>query len=212
MRRTITSLFVTLASLGFLASGAQHVAYSEAVQANMITADDAAISQVAAKTVAPTPTPQAVVASAAVRPATPAVKGNTLSIAAIGFAAPVVNVGVTETNNIDVPAGAQVGRWTGGALPGERGAVFLDGHVDGVFANLRSVGVGHVVTMTYGGQLFSYKVVHTETVPLDGIDMRRALSVYGGAPEGLNMMTCAGTFVRSMGTYDQRLIVYAVRV
>jgi sortase (surface protein transpeptidase) len=106
----------------------------------------------------------------------------------------------------------QVGRWVGGAEPGEQGAVFLDGHVDGVFARLSGVTIGQIVSVSYGGQVYIYRVVHMETVALEGIDMRRALSVYGGASEGLNMMTCAGTFVPSMDTYDQRLVVYAVRV
>ena len=215
MRRFATFLFVVIAQLVFMASG-QQVAYSEAVPAAMLatkesaTVVDRSVSGQTSSTVN-----QAATVVTASRPATattPIIKGDTLTIPSLGFAAPIVNVGVTSTNNIDVPAGLQVGRWVGGAQPGTPGAVFLDGHVDGVFARLSGVAVGQTVRVSFSGRTYTYQVVHKETVPLDGIDMRRALSVYGGASEGLNMMTCAGTFIPSMDTYDQRLIVYAVRI
>jgi LPXTG-site transpeptidase (sortase) family protein len=139
------------------------------------------------------------------------VKGNSLSIASIGFQAPIVDVGVTADNAIDVPA-TKVGRWIGSAQPGMPGAVFLDGHVDGVFTRLNKLAVGQTISMVYGGQTFRYQVVFTEVVSLAGIDMSRSLSVYGGNSEGLNIMTCAGTYIPSAGTYDKRLVVYAVRV
>ena len=162
-----------------------------------------------AKPTPASPTPQPVKQQPAVQRA--AVVGNSLSLPSIGFRAPIVEVGTTASNNIDVPAGMQVGRWVGSALPGQPGAVFLDGHVDGVFAQLHKVTVGQTVRMTYSNQVYAYTVVHTEVVPLNGIDMYRALSVMGTASEGLNIMTCAGSYVASMGTYDHRLVVYAVR-
>jgi LPXTG-site transpeptidase (sortase) family protein len=139
------------------------------------------------------------------------VKGNSLSIASIGFQAPIVEVGVTADNAIDVPA-TKVGRWIGSAQPGSPGAVFLDGHVDSVFARLNKLTVGQTISILYGGQTFNYKVVFTEVVELAGIDMNRSLSVYGGTSEGLNIMTCAGAYMPSAGTYDKRLVVYTVRM
>lgn len=136
--------------------------------------------------------------------------GNTLTIPSLGFSGSIADVGLTSGNAIDVPA-RQVGYWTGSSRPGTPGAAFLDGHVDGVFAKLSQLQVGHTFSVTYGGQIFRYSVVHTETVQLAGIDMNRALSTYNGAAEGLNIMTCAGTYLPSMGTYDQRFVVYAVR-
>ena len=59
--------------------------------------------------------------------------------------------------------------------------------------------------------LQTYRVAHTETIPLDSVNMRRALAVYGSG-DGLNIMTCAGQFVPSRNTYDHRLIVYAIAV
>jgi LPXTG-site transpeptidase (sortase) family protein len=158
----------------------------------------------------PTATAQPVRAAAV--QSTPAIKGNSISIPSIGFQAPIVEVGLTAGNAIDVPAGMQVGHWNGSARPGTSGAVFLDGHVDGIFVRLSRVAVGHTISINYDNQTFMYRVVHTEVVLLDGIDMNRALSVFGNAGEGLNMMTCAGTYLPTAGTYDKRLVVYTVRV
>ncbi|USN96280.1 MAG: class F sortase [Candidatus Nomurabacteria bacterium] len=146
------------------------------------------------------------------KPRAAAVVGNSLSIPSIGFQSSIIEVGVTATNNIDVPSSLQVGHWIGSARPGVDGAAFLDGHVDGVFAKLHSVREGQIISVNYGGQTFKYRVVHTETVPLVDIDMGKALSVYGDGSQGLNLMTCAGTYVATQGTYDHRLVVYAVRV
>lgn len=164
-----------------------------------------------------TPHPQSTVQ---VSPASPTPKvtvastraGNLLTIPAIGLNASVINVGTTADNAIDVPAGPQVGFWTGSAVPGMTGATFLDGHVDGIFAHLHKLTVGQEFSLRFNGQTFRYQVAHTETVALEGIDMKKALSTYSGAVEGLNMMTCAGTFMPSMNTYDQRFVVYAVRI
>jgi LPXTG-site transpeptidase (sortase) family protein len=167
----------------------------------------------------PTPTPtqqpqaQTVTTTVAKPTAKPAaVKGNTLSFPSIGFQGSIVTVGTTVDNAIDVPSGKQVGYWNGSAQPGSPGAVFLDGHVEGIFAKLNKLTVGQTISMTYGGQTFHYRVVHTEVVDLATIDMNRALSVFGSDTEGLNIMTCAGTYIPAAGTYDKRLVVYTVRI
>lgn len=160
----------------------------------------------------PSPTATVQPARVATVKSTPVIKGNSISIPSIGFQAPIVEVGLTTSNAIDVPAGMQVGHWNGSARPGSFGAAFLDGHVDGIFARLSRLAVGQTVSINYDNQAFNYRVVHTEVVLLDGIDMNRALSVYGGAGEGLNMMTCAGTYIPSIGTYDKRLVVYTIRI
>lgn len=170
--------------------------------------------------ITPTPSPTSsvsqrlqptIIATHATKRTAPAL-GNSLSIPSLGFRGPIVDVGVTPDNAIDVPAGLQIGRWNRSAAPGYPGAVFLDGHVDGIFAHLHRLGIGQMVSIDYEGRTFNYRVVHAEVVPLDGIDMRIPLSVYGGGAEGLNIMTCAGTFIPSINTYDKRLVVYAIRV
>ena len=134
-----------------------------------------------------------------------------VSIPSIGLSSRFVTVGLTSTNAIDVHP-SLVGWWNGSAQPGTPGAVFLDGHNPGVFSKLPSLTEGAQISLTKAdGQIFTYTVVHIETVMLAGINMRAALSPYSGASEGLNLMTCVGTYNAKTGTTDQRLVVYAVR-
>ncbi len=136
---------------------------------------------------------------------------NLLSIPSIGLMAPIVAVGVTDTNEIDVPATRQVGYWIGSANFGAPGTTFLDGHVYGVFSQLNTVKAGQSITVTNNGQTYTYRVSHTETISLGDVSMGSLLHAYN-ASEGLVIMTCAGDYVPSMGTYDKRLVVYADRV
>ena len=156
-----------------------------------------------------TPTPKPVAAQPVA--ATPAPSYDRVSIPSVGLNSRYVSVGLTASGNIDVHP-SLVGLYTGNAQPGTPGAVFLDGHNPGVFSSLPSTGVGAQITITKAnGEQYNYTVVHTETVQLEGINMRRALRVYGGKSEGVNLMTCVGAYNPATGTTDQRFIVYAVR-
>jgi sortase (surface protein transpeptidase) len=155
----------------------------------------------------PAPKPAPVLASTP----TPTPAYDKVSIASIGLSSQFVAVGLTSTNAIDVNP-SLVGWWNGSAQPGNPGAVFLDGHNPGVFRALPSVQVGAQISLTKAsGEIFNYTVVHTEIVQLVGIDMNAALSPYAGASEGLNLMTCVGTYNSQLGSTDQRFVVYAVR-
>ena len=167
------------------------------------------VEQAVAASPSPTAQPTAPAPVLAAQPPRPA--RDTLSIPAIGLSAPIVDVGLTATGAIDVPA-RDVGRWDGSALPGQAGAVFLDGHTPGVFSALHSLRPGHELSVVWRGQTHTYRVVHTETVLLASLNMRRALTPYGGATHGLNLMTCAGAYSPTLGTYDHRLTVYTVQL
>jgi len=166
-----------------------------------------------AQAAATSPAPQAAVQQP--QPAAPAPKPvpayDKVSIPSIGLSSRFVTVGLTSANAIDVHP-SLVGWWNGSSQPGTPGAVFLDGHNPGVFSKLPSLTEGAQISLTKAdGQIFTYTVVHIETVMLAGINMRAALSPYSGASEGLNLMTCVGTYNAKTGTTDQRLVVYAVR-
>jgi uncharacterized membrane protein len=168
-----------------------------------------------APTPTPTPTPQPTPKPVATKAAPAAVKPtpayDKVTIPSIGLSSRYVAIGLTASNAIDVHP-SFVGRWNGSAEPGTPGTVFLDGHNPGIFRKVPNIAVGAQITISKAsGEVFNYTVVHTETVQLAGINMRAALSTYGGATEGLNMMTCVGTYNAQTGTTDQRHIVYAVR-
>jgi len=156
-------------------------------------------------------TPQPVPDPTPVPAPTPAPAFDKVSIASIGLSSQFVAVGLTNTNAVDVHP-SLVGWWNGSAQPGNPGAIFLDGHNPGVFSTLPSVKEGAQINLTKAsGEIFNYTVVYTEIIQLAGGSMNTALTPYGGASEGLNLMTCIGTYSTKTGTTDQRLIVYAVR-
>lgn len=131
-----------------------------------------------------------------------------ISISSIGINASIVTVGRTSANKVDTPKN-DVGWFNESAKPGSRGAVFLDGHTPGVFGGLNRIAVGAIITLSMSdGSKLDYVVKHTETVALSKIDgsymANKVLVPYGGAYEGLNIMTCAN------GS-SSRFIVYTVR-
>ena len=126
----------------------------------------------------------------------------------------IVTVGLLPNRQVDTPSNIQMAGWFDqSAMPGSRGAAFIDGHTPGVFSGLKNITTGNEITITMSdGEIFRYRVMLTETVALENVNMMKAMSAYGGEREGLNLMTCAGQYDSARGTYDHRLIVYAVRI
>jgi sortase (surface protein transpeptidase) len=135
-----------------------------------------------------------------------------LIIAKIGLNACLATVGLTANGAVDVHAtlpawfnqssraGTNNGKWT---------ATFIDGHRSGIFRNLSRLAVGDQITVSFtNGDSFTYTVRFTETTSLNATDMTKALSIYGGAARGLNLMTCDGAYNSSLGTAERRLTVY----
>lgn len=127
-------------------------------------------------------------------------------------------MGIARDGSIQTPQGIyDTGWYTGASKPGQKGAVFIDGHVSGpnkpgVFKNLGKLKTGDVIELETGNTtVFRYTVTHTETVSYRGVDMRKVLSPYGDSVEGLNLMTCTGRFSTAAHTFESRIIVYATR-
>lgn len=140
-----------------------------------------------------------------------------INIPSVNITARMKSVGLTSGNKIEVPADASFAGWySGGSVPGQKGASFVTGHYNGpnaggVFDNLNAVSIGAEIRIEMGdGTINKYKVVSQETVPVGQVDMAKALSVVDGKEEGLNIMTCAGAFTSS--GFADRLTVYAERV
>jgi len=137
-----------------------------------------------------------------------------LIIPKIGLNARLATVGLTADGAVDV--NASLPAWFNqssrpGTSDGVYSAAFIDGHSTGIFRNLGALAVGDQVTVaTAGGENYTYGVVKVETRELSDPNlMRAALSTAGGASQGLNLMTCAGTWIGN--TYSQRLIIYTTR-
>lgn len=142
-----------------------------------------------------------------------------LKINSLNLAAKVRPMGVNSLGAVQAPVNIHDAGWyTGSAKPGAYGAMFVDAHASGatrqgLFAYLDTLKNGDTVTIEKGdGAVLTYKVVHVETVSKDAVDMNKALQVYGGAKEGLNLMTCTGKWINNEKTYDKRAVVYTERV
>ena len=149
----------------------------------------------------------------------PADEPRILKIDTLGINARVRSMGVNSIGAIQAPVNIYDSGWySGSSKPGAYGAMFIDGHASGatrqgLFAYLDKLQNGNIVSIEKGdGEVLNYKVVHVETVSKDGVDMNKVLHTYGGAQEGLNLMTCTGKWIASEKTYDNRVVVYTERV
>lgn len=140
-----------------------------------------------------------------------------LYIKKIGTAARIIPVGEKD-GAVDAPKTVYDSGWyTKSALPGTSGASLIDGHSPesglnyGIFARLDRLVNGDEITVEMGdGTRHAYVVAAMEVVPYDAVDMRKALAPYGGSSQGLNIITCHGSWLDEQKTLDHRLIVYAV--
>lgn len=142
-----------------------------------------------------------------------------LYIQKLGIAARIKPMDKTADGAIQTPKNIYDAGWyTSSAKPGEVGATFIDGHASGatrqgLMAYVDTLKDGDVIEVEKGNaEKIHYRVVHVETVPLDAVDMKKALAVYGDAEKGLNIMTCTGTWIPEKLTYDKRAIVYAQQI
>ncbi len=142
-----------------------------------------------------------------------------LYISKLGIAARILPMGVNPDGSVQAPLGIYDSGWYNGSVqPGEIGAVFIDGHASGptrqgLFGNLFKLVVGDTLQVEKGdGTRLTYKVVHTDVVDKDKVDMKSMLLPYGKALRALNLMTCAGTWVQNGKTLSQRVLVYTEQI
>ncbi len=142
-----------------------------------------------------------------------------LYISKLGIAARVLPMGVNPDGSVQAPLNIYDSGWYSGSVqPGQIGAVFIDGHASGpthfgLFGNLYKLTVGDTLQIEKGdGTRLTYKVVHTEVVDKDKVDMKSMLLPYGKALRGLNLMTCAGEWVQNGKTLSQRVLVYTEQI
>jgi sortase (surface protein transpeptidase) len=138
-----------------------------------------------------------------------------LTIPSIGVDTPLTPVGVLDDGTVAVPPDPSIAGWfTGGPRPGELGPAVIMGHVDskksgpGVFWRLGDLDVGdEAVVHTTSGDV-RFVVTEREQVAKDSFPADR---VYGPVPErALRLITCGGSFDRTIGHYRDNIVVYLV--
>ena len=138
-----------------------------------------------------------------------------ISIPDIGVAARIVDVGLTDSGEMEAPVEYDtVGWYRYGAKPGEQGRTVLAGHVDSkagpaIFYRLRDLAPGSVIEVTSGAeaQTLQYVVRELQRYPENDAPLER---IFG--PSDVNeliLITCDGDFDFDAGVYHDRLIVFA---
>jgi sortase (surface protein transpeptidase) len=152
---------------------------------------------------------------------TPPTLPKKIKIPKLGIDARVVSAGLNRSGRIATPTdGYRTAWYNASSKPGTNGAMFINGHVGvattgkAVFFYLKNLVAGDKISVERGdGMVFNYVVKKVVTVPADQVNMNEALSVYDDgqdAKQGLNLMTCGGTFDRNSKEYDSRVIVFSV--
>lgn len=172
-----------------------------------------------APSVTPTPTVVPTTANTAAYDGNISEQPRSITINNLGVrAASIENVGVMSTGAMGVPSSIwNAGWYTGSALPGTNGAVFVDGHAssnrNGLFGNLDKLHPGdRIGILRNDGRTVSYKVVEVKVIDRNAVDMASMLRPYGNAARGLNIMSCSGAWIESEQTLQNRVLVYAVEV
>ena len=171
-----------------------------------------------AKTATPgVPTTQA--GNRAVRPK-PLVIPERLVISSIGINTLVESVGIRSDGDMATPTRDpwdDVGWYSLGPHPGERGSAVIDGHLDrpggypAVFWRLRDVRVGDDVLVTNtAGETLHFRVTRIAYYTPDQAPLQDIFGNLGGTY--LNLITCAGDWIPSQHQTILRLVVYTTFV
>lgn len=140
-----------------------------------------------------------------------------LKIPSINSQGIIRKLGVDENGAMMVPKNIyEIGWYEESAKPNDtkHGAVLVAAHVEGptkagVFYRLKDVSIGDTIELEDGaGRWYTYKVMDKRTYSKDAVDMRAALTPITEGKQGLNLITCTGTFMPGEHTYDQRLVVF----
>lgn len=169
----------------------------------------------------PTPTPMPTQNSAA-STHTIVAKSSPISliIPAIQLHATVEPVGIQANADLATPIDnpwEDVGWYTEGPYPGERGSAVIDGHLDrpgglpAVFWKLHSLQVGNEVQVENAtGRLLHFRVTRIAFYTPQQAPLQEIFGNRGGSY--LNLITCAGDWIPSQGQTTLRVVVYTVLV
>jgi hypothetical protein len=137
-----------------------------------------------------------------------------IEIPSIKVKAHAISLGKTPDNRLEVPNNwSEVGWWSGGPLPGDRGPAVVVGHVDSkagpaVFYRLRELRSGAVVKFVRPDHTTARFVV--ERAASYSKSSFPTAAVYGPTRDReLRLVTCGGSFDWSTGHYRDNLVVFA---
>lgn len=146
---------------------------------------------------------------------TPGLAPVTVIIPKLGLKTKVEAVGLTQTNNMDVPKNAAHLAWyTRGLKPSEEGNAVIAGHFDtpagrpAVFYHLRTLEAGdEIEVVSENGVHSTFIVTEKSTIPIDVFPGNEVLKTKPG--KNLNLITNAGVWDAKRKAYSDRVVVYS---
>ncbi|MFJ7948950.1 class F sortase [Streptomyces sp. NPDC096354] len=138
-----------------------------------------------------------------------------VAIPSIGVTSSLMRLSLNADGTVEVPPaekGMTAGWYTGGGIPGERGAAVVIGHNDtrfgrAVFHDLKKIGKGaDIVIRNERGQVAHFTVTGTESVSKKAFPTKKVYGATNGRV--LRLVTCDGAF-DAQGHPVNNLIVYA---
>lgn len=139
-----------------------------------------------------------------------------LKIPSLKVDASIIPVGILKTGDLATPGNIfDTGWYSSSALPGQGGAMLIDGHVSGptqhgVFYNIKSLKQGDKISVVRGdGQTFTYTVVTSKVYDAGSVDMNAAMQPITFGKPGLNLITCTGKLDSTDTHFLQRVVVFA---
>ncbi len=139
-----------------------------------------------------------------------------LTIDALGVdVATVIDVGVEDNGDMEIPPADEVGWYRYGPTPGAaQGASVLAAHIafdgeNGVFVNLDELALGSIIEVSFDdGSTAQFEAVDKQQYDKSELPRDR---VWGrdGDPR-LVLITCGGDFNRQISSYDDNVVVYAI--
>ncbi|WP_244876601.1 class F sortase [Winogradskya consettensis] len=137
-----------------------------------------------------------------------------LRVGAVGIDTGLERLRLGASGELVPPKGNDRAGWyADGTAPGDVGPAVLAGHVDSksgpaVFYRLREVVAGDRIEVIRGGATLSFTVTETAWYPKSAFPTAR---VYGPTPDReLRLITCGGVFDKSLRSYRDNLVIYAV--
>jgi hypothetical protein len=130
--------------------------------------------------------------------------------------APVIPVGVLENGEMEIPGRSEVGWYRFGPTPGSEGSSVLAAHIafdnrPGVFRKLAFLELGDVATVIYDdGSSQAFEIIELAQYDKAELPFDRVFSKEGDPV--LTLVTCGGEFNRSIASYEDNIVAYAVPV
>lgn len=145
-----------------------------------------------------------------------------LSIESIGVKdSRILQIAITTSGALGTPVNIyDTGWYNASAAPGNGGVGLYDGHnggptMTGVFKRLPELAAGDIITIERGdGNVFKYRVVDSETVPLSEADRKMSWAMQSPEPgrESISLITCTGEWSQVQQTYLSRHFIRAILV